>query len=867
MTRLVRPSSFVHILTRNVPDSAFQIETRDSNNTIDPGIISAIAHAIANASMPPTTKERLSPMLLAIDSDAPNRFVGSPPGSLSSFGLADAVLSNEDLADQMDRVFGGKEAQERWADTYVEYLTEVGQKDISEVKDKNEIVEQYFKALQDLAVFQGDLLKAYKLDQGRNVTNLGLKDPSAMAVLDKVTVGVLEDWAKKAVGKEEGDKVGYTKEKWDQYLKANETVAKVEPEFDDLDEAEMISAQGFLYKSAIPTWPAIFNLSMITGGNPNDPQHAQYDAAWSADIINSTAVSGKEADELQKNLDGNFNSSTVDDKTINNEAPEKTSTETQTQKSANATQTGSTSALTSSPTDGGKRRAVSQRSPFPWTRRKDDKKKANKPASAALKVVAQSTDKEAADPPPGGTFGGQKGVDNGNKTTGDDDPLAGVSDKPLVGDLIIVSVDPGAWASRMQDNIAFGFEQQPEIAKKYFGGPKGDGPLGKMWKYMVLVTTYKPNSTDVQSVQVLGRVWEITPGLKDVKVGNLTNSTNHGQNTDDHKQDPPPQNETQASHYALKIFLEPGAWDSSFSSNLTKPTTSTRLHHARHDFNRTNCPHLQQIVHARPTENIAAQDLLANGQQAQQLNAQNLTLDDACSTGDKACISKDIAKCVNDKWEITTSCRGTQQCFALPSVKKAGVVNIACTSERTALSLIDATGATGGVAVASAGTNSTSSESGSNDDNDNGKGKNGDDSGDNDDDKGKNDDNGDDSDSGVTVTTITTTTHTTEHTTVTVFATAETRTLSPGEASRVLSSLTQGAATTITSSASVGEATETASASASGSAASSGSVIHLTAAPNTKTDAATATATSGGVAAAAAVVSSSVGDAGDAYGY
>ncbi|THU96530.1 hypothetical protein K435DRAFT_664342, partial [Dendrothele bispora CBS 962.96] len=101
-------------------------------------------------------------------------------------------------------------------------------------------------------------------------------------------------------------------------------------------------------------------------------------------------------------------------------------------------------------------------------------------------------------------------------------------------------------------------------------------------------------------------------------------------------------------------------------------------------------------VQARPTQNLSDDDLLANGQKAQQLNAafKNLTVDDACSTGDQACISGDLANCVDDKWQ-TTSCRGSQQCFALPSVKQQGV-NVACTSERSAESLISATGATGG---------------------------------------------------------------------------------------------------------------------------------------------------------------------------
>ncbi|KAK7439368.1 hypothetical protein VKT23_017592 [Stygiomarasmius scandens] len=224
-------------------------------------------------------------------------------------------------------------------------------------------------------------------------------------------------------------------------------------------------------------------------------------------------------------------------------------------------------------------------------------------------------------------------------------------------------------------------------------------------------------------------------------------------------------------------------------------------------------------VHARPTENLSTQDLLANGQQAQQLNAafQNLTVDDACSTGDRACISGDLAECVDDKWQ-TSSCPGTQQCFALPSVKKEGVINISCTSERSALSLISATGATGGIAVASNDTQSGNNTGVNSDDSDNDNGKDNDSNNDN----GTQQSSSADSDSGVTTVTATATA------TVTVFA--ETHTLSPEEASSFFDSLTRGAVTTIISGAQATASVSGNSETTISSETASRSVIHLTAA-------------------------------------
>ncbi|PBK98698.1 hypothetical protein ARMGADRAFT_986617 [Armillaria gallica] len=98
-----------------------------------------------------------------------------------------------------------------------------------------------------------------------------------------------------------------------------------------------------------------------------------------------------------------------------------------------------------------------------------------------------------------------------------------------------------------------------------------------------------------------------------------------------------------------------------------------------------------------PTASLDASALLANGQAAQSQNVafQNLSVNDTCSTGEVACISSEVAQCADNQW-ATSPCSGSSQCFALPSVRGNGTF-LQCTSEKDATSVIDATGATGGI--------------------------------------------------------------------------------------------------------------------------------------------------------------------------
>lgn len=88
---------------------------------------------------------------------------------------------------------------------------------------------------------------------------------------------------------------------------------------------------------------------------------------------------------------------------------------------------------------------------------------------------------------------------------------------------------------------------------------------------------------------------------------------------------------------------------------------------------------------------------LANGQDAQKLNAQfaTLTATSLCTEGTNACIDSAFAQCVGGTY-VTQSCGSGLICAALPLVNSAGT-SITCTTNADALARIAATGAQGGL--------------------------------------------------------------------------------------------------------------------------------------------------------------------------
>ncbi|TFK85206.1 hypothetical protein K466DRAFT_495176, partial [Polyporus arcularius HHB13444] len=106
---------------------------------------------------------------------------------------------------------------------------------------------------------------------------------------------------------------------------------------------------------------------------------------------------------------------------------------------------------------------------------------------------------------------------------------------------------------------------------------------------------------------------------------------------------------------------------------------------------------LTPVVHSAPTSSLDASVFLQNGKDAQALNAvfANISTSDSCNDGEMACVTNSLAHCVNATWQLE-ACSNSLSCFAMPSVREQGIV-ISCTTNATALAIISASGATGGI--------------------------------------------------------------------------------------------------------------------------------------------------------------------------
>ncbi|TFK70790.1 hypothetical protein BDN72DRAFT_794763 [Pluteus cervinus] len=119
------------------------------------------------------------------------------------------------------------------------------------------------------------------------------------------------------------------------------------------------------------------------------------------------------------------------------------------------------------------------------------------------------------------------------------------------------------------------------------------------------------------------------------------------------------------------------------------------------------------FIRAAPISTLPldAEQLKQNGLQAQELNAifATFNLTDTCTTGDVSCINGATASCVGGAWQAK-SCTAPQQCFVLPSTISAGTV-VGCALESDALSSIQATGVPGGLTPLPTNEDSTSESS------------------------------------------------------------------------------------------------------------------------------------------------------------
>ncbi|KAJ3854867.1 hypothetical protein EV368DRAFT_62929 [Lentinula lateritia] len=131
------------------------------------------------------------------------------------------------------------------------------------------------------------------------------------------------------------------------------------------------------------------------------------------------------------------------------------------------------------------------------------------------------------------------------------DPLSGIPDVPLqtTSSLFAMTLQEGAWSNNRLEFLPFIAQNHPEIFHKYFSGNASgngttdDGPLGKHWTHIFLLVTVKANSTEIETSQVIGMVYDVLPGLmvpstsEDVdadkqKANSANNSTDTSSGTD-----------------------------------------------------------------------------------------------------------------------------------------------------------------------------------------------------------------------------------------------------------------------------------------------------------------------------------------------
>ncbi|KAJ3766089.1 hypothetical protein FB446DRAFT_414891 [Lentinula raphanica] len=345
--------------------------------------------------------------------------------------------------------------------------------------------------------------------------------------------------------------------------------------------------------------PAIFNLSMITAGDPSSSS-AQYSAAWSATIINSASVvvSG-----IGDNLDNGFRDGTTNSTTyamsINNEAPASTSvgssstsssysiSPTQISDSSFGTITQSTSTSTSTPfpsatlTSGPARRSrlrrakISPKSPIQrralaasnalliaasagsssetqTTSTHADSNSLSLPgmkqAASAASFVEEPDAENITFVPLSSTSTQTSFSSSATSVTGvpnptnmnTSDPLSNVPDVPLqtTASLFAMSLQEGAWANNRAAFLPFISQHHPDIYQKYFGnGTTGDGILGKRWTHILLLVTVKADSAEIETSEVVGMVYGVVPGLTPVQGSSADGDSVSVSNTSDEESD------------------------------------------------------------------------------------------------------------------------------------------------------------------------------------------------------------------------------------------------------------------------------------------------------------------------------------------
>ncbi|KAJ4488859.1 hypothetical protein C8J55DRAFT_487064 [Lentinula edodes] len=571
------------------------LSTRDNANST--------ASSNGTTSVSPSIRDDVESMLQLIGPDAESRFVSI--NLPTAFGANDPVQSNKDLSQLVDRAFlsgQAKSGNSGWVDTYIQCLIDVANT-LPSLDNQTVLIDDYYNSMRTLAPVQAKLVQAYKAAKNESTTNIGVQLSSGQ-LIDALTMRTVDEWAASVFnGSDSGEgssHSGFDSKDYTNYLSLNASYTKILPKYNKLETANKIASEGWLLREMINQSPAIFNLSMITSGDPSSLS-ADYSPAWSAIIINSTSVAVTSSNsDVSGNLDHSLHDGTDNSTTyatsINNEAPVSTSisfnstTESSDSGSSSATPT-STNSLSSkqntqSPTSasavslahtatatGSARRSRIRRAIVSTGSRiqrralaasnalllaasagstsagttssaKNAGENAGKYASLpGMKEVASAANFAAEPDVADGVSDAVSfapllssstatrtssssfstsvnGVLNSNAPNASD-PLSGIPDVPLqtTSSLFAMTLQEGAWSNNRLEFLQFIAQNHPEIYRKYFfgnasgNGTTGDGPLGKHWTHIFLLVTVKANSTEIETSQVVGMVYDVLPGL------------------------------------------------------------------------------------------------------------------------------------------------------------------------------------------------------------------------------------------------------------------------------------------------------------------------------------------------------------------
>ncbi|GAW01469.1 hypothetical protein LENED_003067 [Lentinula edodes] len=345
--------------------------------------------------------------------------------------------------------------------------------------------------MRTLAPVQAKLVQAYKAAKNESTTNIGVQLSSGQ-LIDALTMRTVDEWAASAFnGSDSGEgssHSGFDSKDYTNYLSLNASYTKILPKYNKLETANKIASEGWLLREMINQSPAIFNLSMITSGDPSSLS-AHYSPAWSAIIINRSRI--------QRRALAASNALLL------------------------AASADSTSArTTSSGKNAGK--TAGKYASLPGM----------KEVASAANFAAEPDVADAVSFAPLLSTSTLTQTSSSSSTTSVNgvlkpnapnasDPLSGIPDVPLqtTSSLFAMTLQEGAWSNNRLEFLKFIAQNHPEIYRKYFfgnasgNGTTGDGPLGKHWTHIFLLVTVKANSTEIETSQVVGMVYDVLPGL------------------------------------------------------------------------------------------------------------------------------------------------------------------------------------------------------------------------------------------------------------------------------------------------------------------------------------------------------------------